>query len=407
MRIKPFCALRPSTELAAEVASPPYDVVDSAQARKSWLKGKSKSFLHVVRPEIDLPEGIDLYHDSVYSKAKENFDKFIRDGTLIRDKEPSVFLYQISMGYHTQTGLVATCHVDDYEHGLIKKHEKTLKTKEDDRTRHVDTLNAQTGPVFLTYRADEQVNHLVDRAKKHNPTYDFETNDRVRHTVWRVTDTEPLMLAFDAVPVTYVADGHHRSASAARVARMRADANPNHNGTESYNWFLVVLFPHDQLQILAYNRIVTDLNGLSPEELLKRVGRVFDVQSGSVSQPTRQAEIAMYVAGTWHMLSWKPTGDEDSVAGLDVSVLQQRLLGPILDIHDPRTDKRIKFVGGIHGAAGLQQAVDALGNGVAFSLYPTSVAQLMAIADANQMMPPKSTWFEPKLRSGLFVNMIN
>jgi len=405
MRIHPFRALRPPVALAADVASPPYDVVDTAQARV-LAEGNENSFLHIVRPEIDLPEGTELYDDSVYEQAKKNFDAFVERGSLVRDEEPSVFLYEVTMGGHSQTGLVATCHVEDYEKDLIKKHEKTLQAKEDDRTRHVDTLNAQAGPIFLTYRADASMDELVDQAKQQDPVYSFVAPDGVQHRVWRMIDAEPFQQAFENVPVTYVADGHHRSASAARVARMRADANPAHDGTEPYNWFLTVLFPDDQLRIMAYNRIVQDLNGLDLDSFLQRVGERFDVQASGVSKPACATDISMYLAGTWYTLSWTPTGDEDPVTGLDVSVLQQSLLAPILGIDDPRTSTRIKFMGGIHGAEGLQREVDGRGDGVAFALYPTSVDQLMAIADADQIMPPKSTWFEPKLRSGLFINIM-
>ncbi len=402
MRIRAFQGLVPDPAHAAEVACVPYDVVDAAEAA-ALAAGRPRSLLHVDRAEIDLPPGTNPYGDSVYAKAHEAFARLQKDGSLLRESGPCLYLYQQRMGSHTQRGLVAVCHVDDYDSGIIKKHEKTRRDKEDDRTRLVDTLSANTGPIFLTYRDTAELGALAARQAGEAPLHDFTAPDGIRHTVWRIPGGEAWIRAFGAVPVAYIADGHHRAASAARVARLRRERNPGHTGAEDYNWFLSVLFPAGELQILPYHRIVADLNGLSTPDFLGKVRRIFGAAGGVAPAPEAAGHVSMYLAGAWHGLACPVDPAADPVARLDVSVLQEKLLAPILGIDDPRTSKRIDFVGGIRGPGELSRRVDAHG-GVAFSMYPVTVAQLMDIADAGQIMPPKSTWFEPKLRSGLFIH---
>jgi uncharacterized protein (DUF1015 family) len=322
---------------------------------------------------------------------------------LLREAGPCLYLYQQQMGKHTQRGLVATCNVEDYDADLIKKHEKTRKDKEDDRTRLIDTLGADTGPVFLTYRDEAAVTTLVNALVKTKPQHDFVAPDGIRHTTWRIEGGAEWTRAFDKVPLSYIADGHHRAASAARVARLRRGRNPAHDGGEDYNGFLCVLFPASELKVLPYNRHVLDLNGLSPSAFLEKVKAVFGLEEGVPASPDATGKVSMYFEGKWRGLRCPRDANADPVSRLDVSVLQDKLLSPLLGIEDPRTSKRIDFVGGIRGTGELEQRVDAQG-GVAFSMFPVSVAELMAIADAGQIMPPKSTWFEPKLRSGLFVH---
>jgi len=375
----------------------------AASAAASVAAGKPHSLLHVDRAEIDLPPTTDHYSDAVYAKAHANFLQLQRTGILLRETEPCLYLYQQQMGAHVQRGLVAACHVEDYDANLIKKHEKTRKDKEDDRTRLIDTLSADTGPVFLTYRDEPAVNALVAQLVKTKPQHDFTAPDGIRHTAWRIPGGTAWQQAFGQVPVTYIADGHHRAASAARVARLRRARNPQHNGTEDYNWFLCVLFPASELKILPYNRHVFDLNGLTPAAFLEKVRANFGLVEGAAPAPTAVGHVSMYLEGKWYGLRCPVDAQADPVARLDVSVLQDKLLAPLLGIDDPRTSKRIDFIGGIRGTGELVQRVEAQG-GVAFSLYPVTIAQLMDIADAGQIMPPKSTWFEPKLRSGLFVH---
>jgi len=403
LRIKAFQGLRPAPDLVAEVACVPYDVVNREEAA-ALAAGKPHSLLHVDRAEIDLPPETNPYSDAVYAKARENFLALQNNGALLRETEPCVYLYQQRMENHVQTGLAAVCRIEDYEHDIIKKHEKTRRDKEDDRTRLIGTLSADTGPVFLTYRDDAEIDVLVAKAKRDAPFYDFVAPDGVAHTVWRVAGDKGFVEAFQRVPIAYVADGHHRTASAVRVGRERRAANPNHNGSEEYNWFLAVLFPASQLQILPYNRVVMDLNGRDQQTFLREVGRAFSVQSNGSATPSRSGEIRMYLNGAWFNLEWQPPSGSDPISQLDVTGLQDRLLAPILGIDDPRTSKRIDFIGGIRGTNELVRLVDSGKAAVAFSMYPTTVEQLMAIADAGQIMPPKSTWFEPKLRSGLFIH---
>ncbi len=413
VRIREFKALRPREDEAAAVASPPYDVLDSREARV-LARGKPYSFLHVVKPEIDLPEETDPYDETVYLKGRENLDRLAADGVLIDDEEPALYFYRQVMGKHSQTGLVVCASIEDYENDRIKKHEHTRAEKEADRIRHVETLNANTGPVFLTYRADREMDRLAGELTSAEPLYDFTAGDGVRHTVWKVTGAETVRKIkgfFSRLDSLYVADGHHRSASAVRVGQKRREANPAHTGEEEYNFFLAVLFPHDQLQIMDYNRVVKDLNGFSPEEFLGRVAEKFEVEASRNNRPGRPAglhEFGMYLGGHWYRLRARPGSfpAQDPVKSLDVSILQDNLLAPILKIGDPRKDKRIDFVGGIRGLEELARRVDG-GEAVAFALHPTSIEQLMAIADRGLVMPPKSTWFEPKLRSGLLVHRLD
>ncbi len=390
--------------MAAEVACVPYDVVNTEEAAVLAL-GRPYSLLHVDRAEIGLPPETDPYSPDVYAAAKANFLEIQQKGALVRETEPCMYLYQQRMGAHVQTGIAAVCNIEDYEKDLIKKHEKTRKDKEDDRTRLIDTLSADTGPVFLTYRDSGEINGFVAQwTQRFAPIYDFLAPDAIQHTVWRVPVGAEFTAAFERVPVAYVADGHHRTASAVRVGRERREKNPNHTGNEDYNWFLAVLFPASQLQILPYNRAVKDLNGHTPEAFLKIVGSVFRVTPTSSATPAEPGDMRMYLAGKWYELDWQPAANADPISRLDVTGLQDRLLAPILGIDDPRTSKRIDFIGGIRGTDELVRLVDSGKAAVAFSMYPTTVDQLMDIADAGQIMPPKSTWFEPKLRSGLFVH---
>ncbi|MEP6670745.1 MAG: DUF1015 family protein [Chthoniobacter sp.] len=403
LRIKAFQGLRPTPPLVTEVACVPYDVVNREESA-ALAAGHPHSLLHVDRAEIDLPPETDPYSDAVYAKARENFLGLQEEGALIRETEPCVYLYQQRMGSHVQVGVATVCHIEDYERDIIKKHEKTRRDKEDDRTRLIGTISADTGPVFLTYRDSAAIDALVADVQKDTPLYDFTAPDGVQHTVWRVAGAKAFVEAFGNVPVSYVADGHHRTASAARVGRELREANPAHTGNEEYNWFLAVLFPASQLQILPYNRAVKELNGQTKEAFLEAVGRAFTVLPNGSPTPKRPGEIRMYLDGAWYDLAWQPAVNADPISQLDVTGLQDRLLAPLLGIDDPRTSKRVDFIGGIRGTDELVKLVDAGQAAVAFSMYPTTVDQLMAIADANQIMPPKSTWFEPKLRSGLFIH---
>ena len=403
LRIKAFQGLRPAPALVSEVACVPYDVVNREESA-ALAAGKPHSLLHVDRAEIDLPPGTDPHSDAVYAKARGNFLALQKNGALIRESEPCIYLYRQRMGNHVQTGLAAVCHIEDYERDIIKKHEKTRRDKEDDRTRLIGTLSADTGPVFLTYRDEPAIDALVSTAQKSAPLYDLTAPDGIEHTVWRIAGGGALVELFGKVPCSYVADGHHRTASAARVGRERREANPAHTGAEEYNWFLAVLFPASQLKILPYNRAVNDLNGHSKKDFLAAVVRVFSLKANGTATPAKPGEIRMYLDGAWYDLAWQPAENADPISQLDVTALQERLLAPILGIDDPRTSKRIDFIGGIRGTAELVQLVDSKKAAVAFSMVPTTVAQLMAIADAGQIMPPKSTWFEPKLRSGLFIH---
>ncbi|HUQ15848.1 MAG TPA: DUF1015 family protein [Gemmatimonadales bacterium] len=406
MRLNPFRAVRPHPDLAAQVAAVPYDVVNRAEAAE-LARGNPHSFLHVGRSDIDLPEDVDPYDSRIYRRAREALDELLAGGALRQDPKPGLFLYRQIMGGRTQTGVVGCVHVDDYERDLIRKHEKTRQDKEDDRTRHVLTLNANAEPVFLTYRGRPEIDGLVAGIVSASPPlYDFTAPDGVHHTVWAVPDPGALARAFGVVPYAYVADGHHRSASAWRAGKELRAKNPSHRGDEEYNWFLAVLFPADQLRILPYNRLVRDLKGQAPSEVLDRLARLGKLTAAKDAEPDRTGVFCSYLDGRWHRLELDPRGIDrsDPIASLDVSLLQDRVLSPILGIGDPRTDKRIDFVGGIRGTAELERRVSSGEMAIAFSLYPTTLDQLMAVSDAGHVMPPKSTWFEPKLRSGLFVH---
>ncbi len=404
--IRSFRALRPVPEAAARVSSVPYDVVSTEEAR-AQAAGNPLSFLHVTRPEIDLPPGMDPYADEVYAQGVRNFEQLKRAAPLVLEPAASLYFYRLSAGAHAQTGLAACYSLDEYDRGLIKKHEHTRRDKEDDRTRHMLELRAQTGVVFLTYRASAEVDAIAQRVCAEPPLYDFAAADGVTHTVWRVgpADGAALAAAFGRLPALYIADGHHRAASAARARAVLGEG-----GEGEFDTMLAVAFPDDQVKILPYNRIVKDLAGRSPEAFLAALEEKLPVRPGG-PEPARQGEAAMYLGGRWYTLDLGPArppgGDHtDRIEGLDVSILQRAVLADLLGIGDVRSDPRIDFVGGARGAAALAQAVDSGGAAVAFSMYPVTVDDLMAIADAGGIMPPKSTWFEPKLRDGLLVHLI-
>jgi len=412
--VKPFRGLRPVVELAEKVASPPYDVITSDEARKMAMDDPY-SFLHVTKPEIDLEPTINLYDAKVYEQGVKNFKKFLKDKIFIQDEKPYFYLYRQIMGDHQQTGLVACASVAEYNDNIIKKHELTRLDKEDDRLNHILTLKAQTGPVFLTYRAKESTAVLFNKWTATEPVYDFLTHDGIRHTFWVINDQDTISKIeeqFKAIDCLYVADGHHRSAAASRACTTLKKNNPNHSGKEEYNFFLTVIFPHSQMQILDYNRVVKDLNGLSVEEFLERLSEKFLIREFSSAhgyKPSVKHDFGMYVNGVWYRLSAIPGSWDDSqpTKRLDVSILYDNVLQPILGIGDVRKDKRIDFVGGIRGLEGLQKRVDNGEMTVAFSLFATRIEELLEIADAGEIMPPKSTWFEPKLCSGLVIHLLN
>ncbi len=410
--VHPFRAERPPQDKVKQVSSPPYDVMNTDEARQ-MAHGNDLSFLHVSRPEIDLPANTDIHADEVYNKAGENYCKLITAAPLTQDDEPNYYIYRLMMpmpdgSTHTQTGIAAAASVDDYDKDIIRKHEKTRPDKEDDRTRHLLSCRAQTGPVFLTYRQDRRVDSLVEAVMQDEPLYDFTSDDKVRHTVWKLSDTEGIKRAFDAIPLLYIADGHHRAASASRSRAQLRDGNKNHQGDEDYNRFLTVIFPDNQMQILPYNRAVKDLGGRSAEEFMRLIKEHFTVSEGE-PQPRANELCSMYLAGKWYGLTPhnEAVADEkDVAASLDVSRLQEELLSPLLGIHDIRTDKRIDFIGGIRGTKELETLVNSGKAAVAFSMRPTRVSDLLKVSDANQIMPPKSTWFEPKLRDGILIHKI-
>ena len=405
--IRPFQALRPPATRVRDVASVPYDVVNTAEAR-ALAAGMPLSFLHVSRPEIDLPDGTDIYSDAVYRRALENFEKLNKMCPLETEDAASIYLYRLIMGEQEQIGVVACCSLDEYDNDLIKKHERTRRDKEDDRTRHMLMLRAQTGPVFLTYRARRDIDSMVMDTTMTNALFDFTADDGVQHTVWRAPDGIRFIEAFRAVPLLYIADGHHRAASASRARAELREQSFAHTGEEEYNTFLTVIFPDDQVRILAYNRVVKDLNGLSKEEFMLNVRRGFEVVEDGPPAPAEPKRFSMYLHGRWYELRLRADAPkpEGIVASLDVSLLQDRLLDPILGIKDIRTDKRIDFVGGARGTAELERLVNEGKAAVAFSLFPTSMEDLLTVSDANEIMPPKSTWFEPKLRDGLLIHTI-
>ena len=405
--IRSFRALRPPPDRVKEVASVPYDVVNTAEAR-ALAANNPLSFLHVSRPEIDLPDGTDLYSDQVYRKAVDNYEQLTRECPLETEEMPSIYLYRQIMGEHEQIGVVACCSVDEYDQDTIRKHERTRRDKEDDRTRHMLVLRAQTGPVFLTYRASRDIDTMVMETTMANAIFDFTAEDGIEHTVWRVPDPVRFVQAFREISFLYIADGHHRAASAARARAELRELSFGHTGDEEYNFFLAVMFPDDQLRILPYNRVVRDLNGMSADQFLDAVRKNFNVVENASSTPDAPGKWSMYLGGRWYGLT--PAADSTAPQGvvesLDVSVLQNRLLDPVLGIKDVRTDKRIDFIGGIRGTEELQKLVDEGKAAVAFSLYPTTIEDLLRVSDAGEIMPPKSTWFEPKLRDGLLIHSI-
>ncbi len=426
MIVKPFAAVRPTASVADQVAALPYDVYDRVEAVAA-VDGEPLSFLNIDRPETQFPADADMYAPEVYAKARELFDARRVDGTFVTEPAPCFYLYELTMNERSQTGVVACCVIDDYLENVIKKHENTLEKKELDRIRHIDALDAQTGPIFLTYRDSDAIDILVAAVKKTAPLYDFTGEDGVTHRVWRMAAASEevacsqayagLVAAFAKVPCAYIADGHHRAASAVKVGLARREANPGYDGTEEFNYFMSVLFPASQLSILAYNRVVRDLNGLTKDEFLNALAGEngpFEIIHTQESQlePIDKGAVGMYLDREWYGLGVKPEFESsDPVDGLDVSILQEKVLARILGIGDPRTDERIEFVGGIRGLRELERKVnriDARGDGpaVAFAMFPTSIDELLNVADANRLMPPKSTWFEPKLRSGLFAHLI-
>ena len=406
--VLPFKAVRPKKEFAKDIAAPPYDVVNSEEARE-LAKGNDKSYLHISRPEIDLDPKTDEHADQVYNQGKINFEKFKTNGWMFQEQKPCFYIYKQIMGNHQQIGLVAVASAEDYDRDVIKKHEHTRPDKEDDRTRHISTIDANTEPVFFTYPAVPAIDSMINDWIKKTPEYDFTSDDGVKHTLWVCDDEKiigSLKSEFSKLKYMYVADGHHRSAAAWRLWKERKAKNSQHTGNEEYNFFLTVIFPDNQMNIMAYNRVVKDLNGNSQDEFLKKVGQKFTVTEQAPDAPGANLKFSMYLDGKWYLLTAKDGSydQKDPVKRLDASILQDNLLQPVLGIENPRTDKRIGFVGGIRGTKELVKLVDSGKYAVAFSLHPVNIKQLISVADSGQVMPPKSTWFEPKLRSGLFVH---
>ena len=410
--IQPFAGLRPAPGRADDVVAPPYDVMSRAEA-KDMARDRPWSFLHISRPEIDLADDTDPYAPAVYAKARANLDHMLAEGVLTRDPAPCYYVYRLTMGGHVQTGLVAAASVAAYDAGRIKRHEFTRPVKEDDRVRQIEALNAQTGPVFLVYPSAAPIDRILAEVSAAPAAVDVTARDGVRHELWAVSDAatlSALTTGFEALPALYVADGHHRSAAASRVAAARRAANPAHTGEESYNYFLSVIFPHNQMQILDYNRVVRDLAGRDEVAFLARIGESFAVEPSTTAvRPGRSGEFGMYLAGKWYRLSIHPgrVPSDDPVARLDVSLLQDNLIEPVLGISDPRRDDRIDFVGGIRGLQELERRVNSGEWAVAFALFATTMDALMAVADAGEVMPPKSTWFEPKLADGLVSHVLD
>ena len=407
--IRPFECVRPQAEKAERVAALPYDVYNREEACREVAR-EPLSFLKIDRAETQFDSSVDTYAPEVYAKAKELLENAIADGTFIKDSEQAYYIYELTMDGRVQTGLVACASIDDYESNVIKKHENTRADKELDRITHVDTCNAQTGPIFLAYRANAVINGEIDKAKKNSSLYNFVSPDGVRHQVWKISEPQSVKAirgAFEGISSIYIADGHHRAASAVKVGLKRRAEHPDYDGTEEFNYFLSVLFPEEELMIMDYNRVVKDLNGLSETEFITKVSEKFEIQKlGEMTKPAKKGQVTMYLHGSWYGLTAKSAYiHPDPVEGLDVSFLQRELLTPVLGIVDPRTDKRIDFIGGIRGLEELKRRADS-DMEVAFAMYPTSIQELFAVADADLLMPPKSTWFEPKLRSGLFIHQI-
>ncbi len=408
--IRPFCGIRPCQEKVSEIAALPYDVYNTEEAREE-IRKHPDSFLRIDRPETQFPEGYDMYADEIYAKAHDLLWQMIEEGDYIQDAVPAFYIYELTMNGRSQTGLAACASIDDYQNGVIKKHENTRADKEVDRIRHVDTCGAQTGPIFLAYRSDSKISAVVARYQAQEPVYDFCADDGIGHKVWVITDQADLDAItgeFARIDSIYIADGHHRAASAVKVGLKRRAEHPGYDGSEEFNYFLSVLFPEDQLYIMDYNRVVKDLNGLSAEEFLNKTSEIFAVSelTDPDRHPREKGTFSMFLAGKWYSCRLRQEDrTEDPVAGLDVSYLQDLLLGPVLGITDPKTDDRIDFVGGIRGIGELERRcrTDAA---AAFAMYPTSIGELFSVADAGRLMPPKSTWFEPKLRSGIFVHAI-
>lgn len=408
--IRPFRAIRPKKGLEDKIAALPYDVYNRKEALEETQKSPL-SFLRIDRAETQFPETTDMYADCVYEKAKELLYDMIAHGELIQEASPCYYIYELTMNGRTQTGIAACAGVDDYENQTIKKHENTRAEKEADRIRHVDVCSAQTGPIFLAYRSNEVINRQVEETKKEDALYDFTSPDGVRHRVWKIDQAERMQRiqeSFAEIQEIYIADGHHRCASAVRVGQMRRASHPDYNGSEEFNSFLSVLFPDDQLMIMDYNRVVKDLNGHSPEEFRRLVSEIFELErvGFEAEHPAKKGQVMMYLEGVWYRLTMNAKAEgTNPVEALDVSVLQKELLQPILGITDPKTDARIDFVGGIRGLSELEKRVSEDCK-VAFAMYPTSIEELFAVSDAGLLMPPKSTWFEPKLRSGIFIHQI-
>lgn len=406
--VKPFQCVRPDEAAAHLVAALPYDVYNRKEACEITAANR-KSFLNIDRPETQFSDDVDTYDSRVYEKARELLNAWVSDGTLLKDNREAYYIYELVMNGRSQTGIVACSSIDDYAQGIIKKHENTREEKELDRICHVDRTDAQTGPIFLAYRSKEAINKIVERVTATKPLYDFTAEDGVSHKIWQVSDVETVSeieQAFQGVPSTYIADGHHRAASAVKVGLKRRDENPGYTGEEPFNFFLSVLFPDEQLMIMPYNRVVKDLNGLSEEEYLKQVEEAFVVEAvgDDAYSPDTKGSFGMYLNKKWYRLTIKDSFiSKDPVKGLDVSLLQDHLLNPVLGVKDPRIDKRIDFIGGIRGLKELEKRCGE-DMTVAFSMYPTSIEELFQVADAGLLMPPKSTWFEPKLRSGLFIH---
>lgn len=407
--IRPFQGVRPAKELASSIAALPYDVYNREEA-KEVVEQNPLSFLKIDRAETQFPDDADMYSQSVYDRARDTLDSMAADGSFIQDEAKCYYIYALTMDGHTQTGLVGCASIDDYLENRIKKHENTREDKELDRTRHVDTLSAQTGPIFLTYHAVPELNQILDAVKMTLPLYDFTSEDSVRHQVWKIgshDNIERIAHIFEEVDNIYIADGHHRAASAVKAGLKRRGEFPAYTGDEEFNYFLSVLFPAEELHIYDYNRVVSDLNGYTFDTFLDMVRSGFEVSEPQTEavRPSHKGEIGLYGNGFWYSLHAKPfLFSEDPVNGLDVSILQNVVLGPLLGIRDPKTDSRIRFVGGIRGLEALAEAVDDAGDGAAFAMYPTSMDELLRVADAGKLMPPKSTWFEPKLRSGLLIH---
>lgn len=407
--IRAFRGIRPAAGKEADIAALPYDVYNREEAKKA-VEGKPLTFLRIDRAETQLSEETDIYAPEVYQKAKELLWGMVENGDFVQDDKPCYYLYELTMNGRSQTGIVACASIDDYLNGMIKKHENTRREKEEDRVRHVDICDAQTGPIFLAYRNQESLKKIVADVKAGTVLFDFTSEDGIRHRGWKIADTEKISAIYEAfhqMNALYIADGHHRAASAVRVGVKRREEHPGYTGEEEFNYFLSVIFPDDELMIMDYNRVVRDLNGLTPEEFLSGIKKVFDVETlDKAEHPKRKGQVTLFLEDKWYLLTLKPEyGNCDPVEGLDVSILQKQILEPVLGIQDPKTDKRIDFVGGIRGLSELERRVHT-DMKAAFAMYPTSIGELFAVADAGLLMPPKSTWFEPKLRSGLFIHAL-